>query len=471
MPTTQRTPFSFIKGDKVGSETDYRDALPVNMTAVARAILGVQGYMLQYPGLTLHAEGEGIDRGGVWDSRRNAHYRVSGDKLIQVLDSGSTIELGTVPGEDTAEFAYSFNNLAVLASGRLYMYNPTDGFRRITDTDLGNPIDICWIDGFFFMTDGESLFHTTIADETQIEAIDFDVSQFSPDGTLGVEKTVDNRVIVFNRYSTEYFVNDGSDAFAFIRQGNRSLKLGIVGTHAKTEVDGFFYGLGSRKSESVSVWIMANNAQKIATREIEKIIGEYTDIELRDVVLENYEEDGYSFLLVHLPNETLLYNITLGSQLGPLAGWTILKSDVAGDLEYRGKFGVKDENLGKWVFGDKQNSNIGILDNTVATQYDNIAEWLLFSEFLPLEGQSIDRMELQTIPGFTGSNDSSIAVSITTNGVYYGREKFTMYGDANEYNRRFIKRRLGYVREYIGFKFRGATRSRMAIATGFIDHG
>ena len=43
-------PITLIKGDKIGIETDYRDALPVNMYAVKRDILGAKGYMIEYPG-------------------------------------------------------------------------------------------------------------------------------------------------------------------------------------------------------------------------------------------------------------------------------------------------------------------------------------------------------------------------------------------------------------------------------------
>lgn len=42
-----QSPLNLIKGDKVGSETDYRDALPVNMVAIPRDIFGVKGYMIQ----------------------------------------------------------------------------------------------------------------------------------------------------------------------------------------------------------------------------------------------------------------------------------------------------------------------------------------------------------------------------------------------------------------------------------------
>jgi len=47
-----------IKGDKVDDTTDYRDALPVNMSGVVKPILGAQGYMLQQPGLTEYGVAE-----------------------------------------------------------------------------------------------------------------------------------------------------------------------------------------------------------------------------------------------------------------------------------------------------------------------------------------------------------------------------------------------------------------------------
>lgn len=463
---------NFIKGDKVGSETDYRDALPVNMTAVNREILSAQGYMLQYPGLTMHGTGEGVDRGGIWDSRRNYHYRVSGQSLIKVEPDGLTVVLGEIPGTDTVQFAYSFNNLAVVADGRLFMHNPSDGFRQITDSDLGSPIDICWIDQYFLMTDGENLFHTDIADETMIDGLDFATSEFSPDPTYGVDKTVDNRVIVFNRYSCEFFQNDASENFAFSRLNGYTLETGIVGTHAKAKMNDAFYCVGNRKEEAVSVYVIsAGSSTKIATREIEKIIGQYKETELRNVVVETREEDGYQHVIIHLPNTTLLFNQGVAKTAGLDNAWSIIKSDVLGDREYRGIYGVFDNNLGKWVYGDKQGPSIGIFDETVATQYGEIAEWLLFTPYYPIESASIDEFEAQTIPGFTMTNDATLAVSFTYDGVTYGNERFLQYGSRGQYGTRLIARRLGYVREYVSFKLRGASRSRMAIGTGVFVYG
>ena len=108
---------NFIKGDKHGSETDYRDALPVNMYAVQREIYGVNGYMVQEPGLKEYAADDdsklflGIDRGGIWNSRFNRHYRVSGENLIEISSSGIVTRLGEITGTDNVRMAYSLITL------------------------------------------------------------------------------------------------------------------------------------------------------------------------------------------------------------------------------------------------------------------------------------------------------------------------------------------------------------------------
>ena len=58
-------PVTLVAGDKVGSETDYRDALPVNMYAVKKDILGASGYMIGYPGIKSFGAAVSADRGGV----------------------------------------------------------------------------------------------------------------------------------------------------------------------------------------------------------------------------------------------------------------------------------------------------------------------------------------------------------------------------------------------------------------------
>jgi len=151
--------------------------------------------------------------------------------------------------------------------------------------------------------------------------------------------------------------------------------------------------------------------------------------------------------------------------------WSIWKSDVEGDTPYRAIHFAFDPRLALWTVGDKQDGRIGYLDVTVATQYDAIVEWLLFTPFLFIENQSINSLEIETIPGFTGSDDATVFISLTYDGITYGQENTRLYGRPNDYGQRFTAYRLGYVRDWFGLKLRGASLSRMAFARGLIDHG
>jgi len=71
---------NLLSGDKMGVATDYRDALPVNFTAIQADLFGTKGYMLQIAGLSLYGNGVGADRGGIWNERHKRHDRVSGEK-------------------------------------------------------------------------------------------------------------------------------------------------------------------------------------------------------------------------------------------------------------------------------------------------------------------------------------------------------------------------------------------------------
>jgi len=461
---------NIIKGDKVASNADYRDALPENMIAVQKDILGANGYMISHPGLSLFAIGEGIDRGGFWNERFNKHFRVSHQSLIEVKQDGTTDFLGTISGDRRVSMADSFNTQAVVADGKMWLYDNLT-LNQVTDPNLGNPIDITWIDGYYFMTDGEYLFHTDLNDESSIDPLKFATAEFSPDKTLAVEKTSDNQVIVFGRYSIEYFRNSASDNFAFSRLQGKAQKIGVMGTQAETELDGRFFILGGAKEESPSVhMVQAGSSQSIATREIDKVIATYTESELVDAVLETRTEERDQFILVRLPDHTLLYNHTIAKSLGLASAWTIIKTPVQ-DKGYpfknrwRGANGVFDPRVAKWIYGDIVNSNIGMLDNTIASQYGEQVEAILYTPFLNIESASIDDFELDTVPGHNINIDNvTVSISLTYDGITYSKEWFKLYGMKADYNTRFILRRLGYVRDYVGFKIRCVSTDRVNFA-------
>lgn len=466
------TQVPIIKGDKIGIETDYRDSLNVNMYAVKREIMGAAGYILTYPGLSSFGTGSGIDRGAVYNERFGKHFRVSGQKFIEVNTDGTITELGDIPGTDQIRMSYSFNTQAIIGDGKMWLYDPAHGFRKITDLDLGVPIDGDWINGRYFLTDGEYLYHTEVSNEESIDPLSYATAEFMPDNTLGVMKTQDNKMAVFGRYTTEYFVDVATDNFAFQRIDQRAQKIGIVATHAKTELNGRIYITGGRKDESVSVHIISvGSSEKVATREIDKLLSKYTEQQLSSGIrMESRVENDVAFVLIHLPEETLCFNETIAAAFGRESAWSILKSDVLLDTPYRAINGVIDPRITSWVYGDRYDSRLGLLDNNKSTQYGDIVETIFHTPFVNLETQSLDTLEIETIPGHTTTYDAKVAVSLTYDGLTYSSEWWTLYGAPNAYGDRFIINRLGICESWVGMKFRTACESRMAFSMLRLTH-
>ena len=466
---SQSLPIPIIKGDKSSADVDYRDNLLTNMFGVVKDIKGAKGYIMSHYGLDTLATGKGRDRGANWNERLRVHYRASGDRLISVNQDGTVVDQGYIGGFKQTSMPYSFNTQGILSDGRFFLHNGAS-LSEITDPDLGTPIDAVWIDGYYFMTDGEYLFHTNIADETKIDPLTFATAEFSPDPTLGLGTTQDNKVIVFGRYTTEYFQNIASENFAFTRLSNRALKVGIVGTHAKCELAGQWFIMGGRKEESPSIGIVSvSGYQQMTTREIDKIISIYSEVELANVVLESRQDDANQFLLVRLPRHTLMLNLTLAQKLGADNAWTILKVGVD-DESMPLSNGVFDPRSSKWVYGESNSSRIGTLERNICTYYDDAIEQIFYTPQINFEDVSIREIELDTIPGFTVDN-ASVMMSMSYDGLAYGKEQSLSYGADSSHNKRFRAWRLGNVYKDFNFKFRTTSKSRMIFSKLTVKYG
>jgi hypothetical protein len=68
-----------------------------------------------------------------------------GTKLVTVSSNGTVTVLGDVGSGGPVTFDYSFDSLAIASGGRLYYLNGS--LIQVTDTDLGNVVDFCWVDG------------------------------------------------------------------------------------------------------------------------------------------------------------------------------------------------------------------------------------------------------------------------------------------------------------------------------------
>ena len=275
------------------------------------------------------------------------------------------------------------------------------------------------------------------------------------------------QIAAFNRYSTEYFFfNAAAPVGTSVLQviPNKTVRAGIVGTHCKTLLDDSFFILGGRIKESPSFHIInGTSINSFSTREVDKIISKYNESQLKDVVLETRVVDRDKFIIAHLPNETLLYNHAVAGSLGPEYAWTIIKTGIQTDEAWRGKFGVFDPRVAKWVYGDIKENKLAYLNDEVASQYDECTEMTLYSPIVPAKQASIDDFEIETIPGYS-SSDVTCSFSMSFDGVTYGQEYFNAVSTPDNYNSRYIARRLGYIDNYFNFKFRIVSKDKVAFS-------
>jgi len=460
-------PISFLKGDAVDNRVDYRDQLPENMLGIARPIMGVDGYMWQQAGLEEFGGSYGNDRGGIWNERLSGHYRLSGNRFVEIDINGDYTELGIINGNLQAAMPYSFNTQAIVAQGAYYLYDPTNGFRQVTDVDVGNPIDATWIDGYYFFTDGETIYHTDIDDEESINPLKFATSEFSPDKTVGVGKTTDNKVIVFNRYTTEYFQNQANENFAFTRIPSRAIKYGLVATHLKCEIGGTWYFVGSGKEGTLDVYrLETGRPVSLASREVTKRLRVYSEDDLANQVMEARVFDGNEGFIIHLPNETLFFSVTLAQKVGVEMAWSLLTSPSAN--QYRAVNGIYDPRIDEWIYGDLVTNNLATLNDTIATQFGEEISCQLNTPFFYINSASIDEVNIETIPGFNTVDDATVFLSLSYDGVVWSQEISINYGSPGDYGNHFAAYRLGYVDGFVTMRLRWKGKSRMAFSRAVI---
>ncbi len=463
-PQTVKLPL--IKGDRK-VKLDYRDNLPVNFTSVIANVRGDAGYLLTHDGLKEFAITNGKGRGAAFNERFNKHYRVSGDYFEEISPSGEVTTIGLTPGDGAAQMTNSFNTQAILTDGNLYLWDNST-LVKVTDPELGFPISITWFRGIYVMTDGETLFHTDINNEFSISPFKYSSSEFSSDKILAVSEDTRNQIVAFNRYSTEYFYFDSSAAVgtSVLTPIQAAVaNIGIVGTNCQTLLSGMFFILGGRQNESISVHIIDQSSSvNVATREIDKIIGKYTEAELEGVYMESRTVDDDKFLIIHLPGETLIYNHAVGAGIGKHAAWTYVKSGIENDEVWRAKYGLFDPRAAKWIYGDTKENKLGYLDKEMAAQYDEQVECICYTPIISnLETASINSFEIKSISGFAG-NDFSVSFSVSSNGVTYGQEYFNTISTGTGHAQRYIARNLGYIRDDFNFKFRFVSVDKMAFS-------
>jgi hypothetical protein len=452
---------SILDGIYTDESSDFRSIYPRNLTPVPKDTGVSKGYLRPSDGIIEFGTGPGVDRGGInWN---DIYYRVMGTKLVSIDDAGTHTVIGDVGGTTQVTLDYSFDYLAIASNGKLYLYDGTN-LTQVTDVDLGLVIDVRWIDGYFMTTDGKFLVVTELNDPFSVNPLKYGSSEVDPDPVEALLK-LNNEIYALNRYTIEVFDNIGGDLFPFARVESAQVNRGAIGTHACCVFIESVAFVGGGRNEAISVWLGLNGSStKISTREIDQILGDYTEVQLFSTVCESRVYDNHQQLLVHLPDKTLAYD-AVASQSSGQPVWYTLTTSVIGDGQYRAKNLVRVYN--QWLCGDPTTSKHGQMTNTISSHYGNINGWDFGTIILYNEGRGLifHELELVCLSGRVPVDiDPSIYTQFSLDGETYSMEMSVKTGKQGERNTRISWLQQGTMRNWRIQKFRGTSESHLTIA-------
>jgi hypothetical protein len=449
-----------LQGIYTSEDADYRTYYPRNLEPVALNHGISQGYLRPAPGVTQFATQEQNylpDRGAIKYEGRC--IRVLGNYLVEVMQDGGYYEIGsfssTSAGNDQVSIDYSFDYVAIANGGNLYIWDGGVTITQNTDTDLGLVLDVIYIDGYFMTTDGAFLVITELGNPLAVNPLKYGSSEVDPDPIVGLIK-INNQVYAMNRHTIEAFYNKGGSLFPFDRIEGSRMNRGLIGTHAKCEFKNAIAFLGSGRNEPPSVWIGINSeTHKIATREIDQILQDYSEEELKQTVFEKRVDKNHEQIWIRLPDQILVYDDKI-SQAAGIPIWFIR------DTGPRNMVWVYD----KMIVGN-DDGQVGYLDDSTSNLWGESIDWEFRTKIIYNEskGAILHELELVGLPGrvVVGENPT-IWTSYSIDGETWSNECMISAGQIGERDKRLVWLQQGRLDSQRIQRFRGNSDSHLSIA-------
>lgn len=450
-----------VNGIYADTGPDVRTSYPVNLVPVPKDSGVSKGYLRPADGIVSNGTGPGVDRGGInWNGEC---YRVMGTKLVKVSKAGTVTTLGEVGGpiDSLVTLDYSFDKLAIVSGGRLYYWDGKT-LIQVSDPNLGEVVDLVWVDGYFMTTDGTNLVVTELTDPADINPLKYGSAEIDPDPVKALVK-LRNEVYALGRYTTEAFDNVGGDFFPFQRIEGAFIQKGVLGTHACCVFAESVAFLGSGRNESPGIYMGANaTAQKISTQEIDQILQEFTEVELSLAKLEARNEKSHQFLYVHLPDRTLVFDAAASQTLGGPV-WFSLVSTLDGFEKYRARNFVWCYD--KWLVGDPNTSAIGYFTDSISSHWEAHVRWEFGTSIVYNEsnGAVFNELELISLAGanVVGTNPK-ITTSYSVDGLTWSQPKAISIGTNGNAAKRLAWFKQGNMRRCRIQRFQGDSQAHMA---------
>lgn len=447
-----------ISGIEATEAADFSEVYPTNLEPVSIPNGISQGYLRTAYGATTISTGPGVSRGGTtWNG---VHYRVMGTKLVSVDQYGTITILGDVGGIGAVSFARGFDRVAIRSGVNLFYWNGTT-LTKVTDPDMGQCLDVAWLNGQFFTTDGTDILAADIDDPTNFTATRYGAAEADPDPITGLIVSR-NEMYVGGGNTIEVQSYTGGANFPLSSNVGATIPRGIVGPMAKCLYSESFAFVGAGKNEQPGVYIQnGGSALKLSTRAIDKMLAAVTD--LTTIEMETRVSDDEERLLIHLPDRTLVY-LYRTSQMTQDKNWYVVRSGRAMDKAYRLRHAVLA--YGKFWVGDTESGALGTLTDTSGAHFGEVTGWAFQTALQYNKGASfiVHQMELVGLYGRGVTAPASAFMSWSKDGETWSMEKPNKLPALGSRTRRITWSPHSRFRNYMALRFRGDSNSLVGIA-------
>lgn len=272
---------------------------------------------------------------------------VAGRTISRVDAAGSATVIGGLPSDGYVGMARNQRGSgaqSIICCDGLGFVVAGGALTRITDPDLGPPVDVCVVNrsAIFAIADGR-MFRSEIDDALTVDGLDVAVAEGAPDG---LSRVVDrgSELVALGQRSFEVWTDAGAEAFGFARQ--HVVRVGCVGARAVTKASVVTAGL---VTDTVA-WIATDHQGMLAGIVVldgwtpRKISTLAEDVQLAAVadlaviVATSWVADGQGFIAFRLPDTSLVYNTSTQrwhdrqsrTALGDPTTWRVAHTAVLG---------------------------------------------------------------------------------------------------------------------------------------------
>jgi hypothetical protein len=299
------------------------------------------------PGLTAFASFSGADdwHGGLVVG--NLLYGACESKIKSFDSGGVEADLGTYSGGDAGVF-WAHNNKS---PPDVVFVEPGEGAFQVTtapaviaypDADVGVPNSVCFLDGYFFFTNGAGLVLASAINDTAIDPLNF-INVYGNDELLRAVPF--GELYLFGNKTIEPWQNTANEeGFPFTRV--KVIPRGLLGRYALTGWEpGFGKGLFFVSDDHRVQLLSGYTPTPISTPDVERAISNFIDNggDIETITLDPYVANGRA--CIHL-------------RLGSVASWVFdidalrwHERQSYPSLAWRVRFTVNA--FDKWIGGDR----------------------------------------------------------------------------------------------------------------------